>query len=124
MNLYDRAKNDVKNITSNPKEFGAVLTFEDLSGNLFTFNGIHTKHHSNMDSLGNSVNAKNAHISFSEVVSSLMGMVIRNASNEVDITGFKVTVKDSTGLDCRYVIKETMPNETTGLIVCILGDLA
>jgi len=80
------------------------------------------KHWINFDSDGNSINSKSAHIGVSEDDLTELGYTIRNGNNEVSLYNHRVSAKDSTGVLKEYVIKEWFPDETLGLIVCILGD--
>jgi len=68
------------------------------------------------------VNTKNAHISFSEqqLIDALYPY--RNTGDEVALFNHKIDVKDSTGNIKNYVIREWFPDETIGVILCILGD--
>lgn len=122
MGLIDQAKQDIQNITSNQDEFGKEMTLTAPDGSTATVTGIHTKHHLAVDTDGRPVNSKNAHISVSEYFLDLQDYPVRNDSGEVDLKNHRVTVKDSTGEDKTYLIQEWFPNETIGLITCILGD--
>jgi len=70
------------------------------------------------------MNVKNAHISFSEALLTDVSYPVRNINGEVQLRGHKITTKDSTGVDKNYIITENFPDETIGMIVCILGDYA
>lgn len=125
MGLLDIAKRDIEQITSDLTGFAAVITLTDPgTSEQATVNGLHTKHHLSIDTDGNQVNTKNAHISFSEANLILANALypIRNANAEVDLQNHRVDVKDSTGVSKQYVIRQWFPDETIGLIVCILGD--
>ena len=122
MGLIDQAKSDIEDITSNTDGFGVALFFEGPCGEFAEITGLHTKHHLGVDTEGNSVNSKNAHVSFSEKFLTDLNYPVRNLDGEVSMVGHKVRVKDSTGLDKTYVIEENYPDETIGLIVCILGN--
>lgn len=125
MNLKDLAKKDWNTITGNKSTgFGSDISITTIDGLKTTVVvGLATKHHIGFDpDSGNLVNVKNVHISFSEKQLTDDSYPVRNANNEVDIIGHKVTTADSTGNDRDYVIRETFPDETIGVIVCILGD--
>ena len=122
MSLYDQAKADIAQITSNSAEWGTDITIEDRNGNTCVIQGIWSKHHLGIDTEGNRVNTRNAHVSFHENQTIAQGWNIRNAETEVNIIGYKMYLIDSTGELKSYVIKQSFPNETTGLIVCILGQ--
>lgn len=120
--LIDQAKADIKQITGNSDEFGIELLFEAPTSETATVIGLHTKHHLGVDTDGNRVNSKNAHISISEELLTELNYPVRDSSGEVNLKNHKVTAKDSTGNPATYVIREWYPNETIGLITCILGD--
>ncbi len=122
MGLLDIARNDIKNIISDAGGFGEDVTITNLLNQTETIKALHSKHHLGVDTVGNRVNSKNAHISFSEKQLTDLGWSIRNESGEVDLKKYKVQAKDSTGVNKLYVIQEWFPSETTGLIVCVLGD--
>jgi hypothetical protein len=122
MGLREQAKADIAAITSNLDEWGCLLKFDDTKGNLATIGGLHTKHHLGVDSDGNRTNSKNSHCSFSEQFMIPLGYPVRNEKKEVAMIGHLVTVADSSGTEWTYVITESYPDETIGLIVCILGD--
>jgi hypothetical protein len=125
MGLIETINKDILKITTNLNEFGVEMTLttpdDVVSADI---DGLHSKHHLAIDTDGNQVNSKSAHISFSEqeLIDKEPTYPIRNANGEVDLKGHKVTVKDSTGIDKNYVVREWFPDETIGLIVCILGD--
>ena len=123
MSLIAQAKADIEQITYNQNEFGVLITFTAPDDSTATVAGLHTKHHLGLDTDGNPVNSKNAHISFSEKNLTDEGYVVRDANSEVSLIGHRVSVNDSTGSPKEYIIRETLPDETIGLIVCILGDL-
>lgn len=122
MGLLEKAKQDIERITSNLDGFAAVITLTAPDDSTVTVNGLHSKHHLGIDPEGNRVNTKNAHISISEKFLTDASYPVRNASGQVHLKKHRVSVKDSTGEVCEYVITEFFPNETIGLITCILGD--
>lgn len=123
MSLYDRAYNDIATITSNTNEWGTAIQLTNLVGESCNITGTRSKHHLGVDNMGNSVNTKNAHISFHESQVISQGFTIRDGNGDVAIKGFTATLEDSTGNNSNYVIKEFYPSETVGLIVCILGSI-
>ena len=122
MSLLDRIKADVKRIVSNTDEFAVLATFTAPNGETATVPVIHTKHHLGIDAqLQKWVNTKNAHLSVSEDVLQYAMYPVRNVAGDVDLQGHKVRVADSTGTEVLYNIDQWFPNETIGLITCILG---
>lgn len=92
--------------------------------NTLTINlkGIHTKHHISFDDVGQRINAKNAHILISEKDLNELLYPYRNSTGNIALIGHKVEVADFNGDIKKFIINETYPSETFGLIVCILGD--
>lgn len=123
MGLIEQVKADAKQIMENTGDFGVVMTFVAPDNSTATVAGMHTKHRISLSPEGIPINARNAHVSVSEESLTALGYPVR-VGDEVEMTGHKVTVKDSTGEDKTYVIREWFPDETIGLIVCILGDYA
>ena len=121
MGLIEQAKKDIEQITSNSNDFGVTMLFEAPGGEKATVNGLHSKHHMAYDTDGNMVNSQNAHVSVSEKFLTDAGYPGRNLNGEVTHKDHKVTVKDSTGVEKVYSIREWYPDETIGLITCILG---
>ena len=125
MNLIDRARYDTQRITSNLNNgFGVSMTLIAPGGATATVIGLHTKHWLSVDTEGNQVDSKNAHASFAEKFLKEVNYPLRNGQGEVDLSKHKLKVKDSTGVEWTYVIERSFPDETVGLIVCILGDFA
>lgn len=124
MGLISQAIDDIKEITSDLDEWGVVITLTAPDLSTAKLNGLHTKHHLAVDQDGKQVNSRSAHVSFSEsnLLASNVDYPLRNSKNEVVLKGHKVSVSDSTGLLRTYIVREWFPDETIGLIVCILGD--
>ncbi len=135
MGLLAQAQEDIKTITTNLNDWAADITFIVASltfdqsfdssfgpDQVCTIQGLHTKRRSTIDMEGNEANVKHAHISFSESVLVDAGFPVRDAAGEVHLPRVKVRVKDSTGTECKYVISEWFPDETIGLIVCMLKE--
>lgn len=122
MGLIQQAKELIEQITVNSDDFAVAITLTSPTGTTATIKGLHTKHHLGIDTDGNMVNTKKAHVSFSEKYLTDVSYPIRNAAGEVDLKKHKVSVKDSTGTAKNYMIQSWYPDETVGLIVCILED--
>ncbi len=121
-NILQLAKKDAKKfITSGG--FEENITLETPSSDLIVnITGFATKHHINFDSDGLPINSKNVHICISETDLVGLSYPVRNAKSEISLKGHFVTFKDSSGLDRNYKVNENYPDETLGLIVCILSD--
>ena len=84
--------------------------------------GLATKHHIGFDSDGNPINSKNVHINIDESYLTENGYPVRNSVNEVFLIDHLISLPDSTGIVRNYKVREQFPNETLGIIVCILED--
>ena len=121
-NLLNKARRDSKKYVTKGG-FQEDIILETANGLIsIETTGFVSKHHIDYDSDGSSINSKNAHICLSEEELVLKAYPVRNSSNEVYLLNHKVLTKDSSGIAKNYVIKEWFPDETLGLIVCILGD--
>ena len=87
-----------------------------------TVQGLATKHNLQVDTDGNAVSGKNVHITVSEDRLVSEGYPVRNSNKEVSLIAHKVDYADSTGILKNYVVLECYPDETVGVITCILGD--
>jgi hypothetical protein len=122
MGIRERAIADAKKITSN-KTSGAGVDLRIVSritGQEVNLIGLHTRHHLSVSSEGNFTNDLNAHCTFAE--SLLSGYPVRNNKNLVSIVGDFVYATDSEGIERKYKIALVHPDETMGLIRCILED--
>ncbi len=121
MNAYERAKRDIERITGNANEWGAEILMTAPDGiTTVKLNGIHAKIYFGVNTEGAMVNSQKAHISISEKFLTDANYPIRNAKNEVDLRDHRFTIKDSTGIAKNYVVNQFFPDETIGLISCIL----
>lgn len=119
--LLQAAKADAKkHVMEGGFEETITLSTPDGASSIET-TGFATKHHINFDTDGTAINAKNAHICVDENSLSLAGYPVR-IDEEVNLLNHRVIFADSSGINKKYIIKENFPDETLGLIVCILGD--
>ena len=121
MGLLDDIRQDAHDIINDVNDFAVSMTVTDPNGFSVTVAGLHTKHFYNVDAEGALISSKNAHISISEKSLTDLSYPVRDEKGEVNIRGHFVDVADSTGLVKQYVINTAMPNETIGIITCILG---
>jgi len=126
--LAERAKSDWQRLTT-VGGFEEDITFktpDSFSGPAVevTVQGLATKHHLDVDTDGNAVSSKNVHVSVSEQVLVDAGYPIRDSEpiSEVSMINHKVGYADSTGVLKEYVILQSFPDETVGIITFILGD--
>jgi len=116
----ERARADMINIINN-SGFGIDCIFTPTIGDSVTVKALFTSHNNSVSTDGIPINAKNIHISIAESDLVDENYTVRNSTGEVDLKNHRVTLSDSTGSSKTFVIKETIPDETLGLIVCILG---
>jgi hypothetical protein len=120
--LKDRAQIDIRRITSGAL-WGEDLIFTAPDGTTATIKGMYTEHHLGVDDKYEKfVNTKNAHCNFSEKLLVDTGYPLRDAGGEVQMSGHRVQAVNSQGVLCSYVVDQWFPDNTVGLIVCILGD--
>ena len=123
MGLLEQAQFDIKRITSSQSGFTKSVTFiskDNLqTATIFT---LFSKVHLWSDTDGNAVNTKKGHISFAESLLTDLGYTTRNATGQCILKDHTVKVNDSTGKQTQHVIKEVFPDETIGLIVCLLSE--
>lgn len=122
MGLLDQAKSDIEEITSNLDEWAAIITFTAPTGEIAIVNGLHRKIHLGVDTDGNVVDSKQAHVSVSERFLTEALYPVRGAKGEIVMYGHLINVKDSTGIIKNYIAQTIIPDETIGLITILLGD--
>lgn len=124
MGLIDQIKKDSEAVTMNggADGWGVSQTWTSPSNQQVTIFALHVKHHMGIDpETGIVVNSKNASATFSEKAMIDIGYSIRNGEGEVNLDKHKVSIKDSTGNIYNYMVKTWLPDETLGLITCILS---
>ena len=120
MGLIAQAKADIERITSDLSGFGVAIELIAPNGTIGNVVGLHTKIGLGVDTDGNMVHSTKAHVSFSE--SLLPDYPIRNTKGKVDLKGHKINVADSTGIVKNYIMQSYFPDETIGLISCIIEE--
>lgn len=122
MSILDLIRRDVKSFVGDSAGFGTSLTFTSPANQTATITGLATKHHLSVDPMtGTPLNSRNVHCSFSEAELTSAGYTVRS-NGEVRMIGHRVSYTDSANQTNEYIIREVYPNETIGLITCILGD--
>jgi len=117
----DQMRRDLRQFSQS--SISVDLTFTPPSGDPVTIIGFGTAHHLNFDpATGRPINSKNAHCSFSEKLLTDAGYPVR-VNDEVRMTKHQVLFEDSAGIERKYLINKTFPDETFGMIVCILGEI-
>jgi hypothetical protein len=107
---------------SNNGGFQVSMTLTPLIGSALPIVGLATKHNNSVNTDGLPINSKNVHVSLVESYLVSLGLTVRNSAGEINMRNWKISFPDSSGITKNYVIQETMPDETIGVIVCILGD--
>ncbi len=106
--------------------FVSPLTFETPTGfatpKTVICNGISVKHSVAFDNNSQPVKGKTARVTVSEGALLALAYPVRDINNKVSLIKHKVTFVDSANLTYIGQITETYPDESTGIIVCILGD--
>ena len=125
MGLMDQILQDVKRITTDASGgFAIPVTFLSKDGlSTVTVNVIHSRIHLAVNTEGEFVNMQKAHISVSELALNEAGYTTRDSNNNCILKDHRVTLTDiTTKVSTKFIIKQVFPDETTGLIVCILND--
>lgn len=120
--MIEKAQADIKRIRTDPNGFTKSIFFSAPTLETATIFGMHSAIHMGTDTEGQIVNSKKAHISISESALTDLGYPTRNAEQLINLKDHRVSVVDSTGITKEYIISETFPDETVGLIVCFLKD--
>lgn len=117
-----RAKADWKRLLNNGG-FGVDVTLTPPNSITSTIvKAIAIKHHNSIGTDGLPINSKNVHVSIIESDLITLNYTVRNVAGEVSLRNHRASFADSNGNAKNYIIKETFPDETIGLITCILGD--
>jgi hypothetical protein len=117
----ERAITDWKRFTLNGG-FEVDITLTPPVGDPVSVKGLGTKHHNSVGTDGLPINSKNVHISLIESDLTEKGITVRDVNGEVNLRNYLANFIDSSGVLKNYIIKETFPDETVGVITCILGD--
>lgn len=123
MGLLDRAKADYrKHVTSNTGA-GVTITVTNPEGTITVeVVSVAMSRHLSVDLEGSPEGSKNTHICMIEATLNEQGYVTRDSNAIVDMFNHKVSFADSTGVVKHHIIGQTFPDETLGLILCLLKD--
>lgn len=125
MSLQEQIILDVARITSDPNGFNVPVSFIATTGETAQIYAPGNEIGRKIDSgTGVIVNSKNASIVFSEMVllAANPDYPVRNAGKEISMVGHRISFPNSTGEVKNYIVQETPPDETVGLITLLLGD--
>lgn len=121
--VLEMARNDwKKHITSTSGAGEDISVTTPDNATTVNVRGLAMSHHLNFDTEGHVVNSKSTHISISEKDLTDQGYVVRNIKNIVALHKHKISFADSTGVTKNYLIIQAYPDETVGLITCVLGN--
>ncbi len=120
--LLTKAKEDLQRFSQ--ADFSVEMTVENPNPvQSVTIRAFASSHHLSIDpETGLPVNVRNTHVSISEQVLIDAGYTVRDTNGEVNMINHFVTYTNSAGQSKKFKINQTFPDETLGLIVCILGD--
>lgn len=117
----ERAKYDWNRFSTNGG-FQVNATLTPTGGQPVSIKCLGTKHHNSIGTDGIPVNSKNVHVSLNESYLTGLGLTVRNSNKEINFRNWLISFADSSGVVKNYIIKETQPDETTGMIICFLAD--
>lgn len=121
--LLDKIKKDAAKIITDKKGFAVPIkiTTPDKTTTV-EFSGLFTEHYSGVGDDGRRVSSQNAHLSFPEKALTDQGYVTRNSKGDVDLKQhvFEVTIDSETIKT--YWAASYHPDNTLGLILCILSS--
>lgn len=84
--------------------------------------GLTTGHTMRFDNEGNAVISKSFHVNIPENSFKQANYPYKNNKGRIDLRDHKIQLSDEVGNITYWVINEVLPNATTGLIPCILGE--
>lgn len=117
--LLQQARIDAKKIaTKGGFEEDITLTKGELSVQL---KGLTSGITERYDTEGNPVYSPSFHCTIAEQDLITTEFPYLNTANRVALKGCTVKIPDNNGTLKEFAINETLPNKTTGLIICILG---
>ena len=117
MGIMELVKRDTANIVGNLEGFGVSMVFTNGTVTK-TLTGTTSSHFLKVDpDTGQAMRGRNVHVTVSMTALTDAAYPFRNGNNEVALVGHRVTVEGVT-----LIIREVWPDETFGIIVCILGD--
>ena len=119
--IVEKAQADAKRILNNLWKVSLTFQNRDKSQTAI-ITGAASSHRISIDpDTRMPVNANNTQVTICEQDLIDEGYTVRNAAGEVDLRRHYVKYTDSTGFEKTYTVDETWPDQTIGLIVCILG---
>lgn len=116
--IFERAKSDSKRYTQQ-----TPLTFFKTYGDTeYTVLGTAARTHLDVDpDTGTIVNSLKINCTVSEELLTELNYETRNANGNISLVNSYVKYNDGTGIERIYKITQVYPDDTLGLIVCMLG---
>jgi hypothetical protein len=118
----ERARNDWKRLVTTGGFEIDINLMPKGQNNEYSIKGLFSKHHVSLNSEGLQVNGENIRITIIEADLVALGYPYRNNLDKVSMFNHFATFTDSSGLLKTYKIKEVYPDETVGVITCILSN--
>lgn len=122
MSILDFAKKDYQHIVRDRAAWSKDLEFVSPSGVSVNIVGHGMTHNTSYGTDGQVVNGKNTHVSIVETDLVDAGYPLYNSKGVISLTNHTVSFLDSVGVMGHYVINQYYPDETLGIIVCILSN--
>jgi hypothetical protein len=123
MGLVEHIRGRVAEITSDLDGFGVAISFASPTGEKIDVVGTQKKIGLKVDLVsGETTNTTNASVSVSESFFVEKNYPHRDLDGNVTLKDHHVTLKFTSGDEEYYIVEQAYPDETVGLIVCILGQ--
>lgn len=113
----------LKFVSSGGSEDDIIITSPDGAHTLAFTSWVSGRWQNFQDNNGLIVASASSHVNIHEDVLTAAAYPVRSlTTGKVKLEGHKIQAKDNNGVVRNYVIDKCLPNSTTGLIVCILGQ--
>lgn len=122
MGLLETARQDMGDIIGSENDFSIPMVLIKPDKTEINIIGLHTRHHLGVNTDGQTVESRTSHAAFMETQVTGQGESIRNGQGDVDLDKWTLKAPDSTGTEHTYAFQKRFPDETFGLITCILED--
>lgn len=123
--IIQRARMDTQKYIEGSFSVELTISPKDINGDPLpdvVVQGLATRHRQTFDpENGLPMVGLNAHCSFSEKTLIDLGLTTRSTNNNIIVKKWKVKWTDDIG-EVQYIIEEPMPDETLGIIRCMLGE--
>lgn len=117
--ILDMARNDFARFATKGG-FEVDVNLKATNDTEANVKGIASKIYAGVDTDGQLMKGAKVHVTFIEA--DLPDYPLRNSGGEVDLERHIITLKFANGVDQKFMVSESYPDETIGNITCILGD--